>query len=420
MWARVTEAVASLLVHVDEPAREVVDEDRLARLLDEMAETPLALAQRHLGLLAFGGVAREGRHPRRFAAGRVAQQEQVPIHRDRRARFITAKTGITHPAARAHERGHDRAQEERPVLAHEVFDDARAAGFLQAVETDQPAAGLVEVVDLAVEVGQRDEIGAGLDELLQTGAGKLAVVAAFEFGAQALVEPGQFAHAGFERGAGGVVGRGCAEVVVDGEEVGGAPAGGQVGRQADGWGNVDGERRQADRAFGGGRCGGGSLVADEADEFGQEAAVLGTQLARPGIEQAEAPRPFAAGAARRGRILQENRGQKAQTRLTVVQDDRRTEPGKARVVIEIGHHEEVFPGRVEQVAVVQRLGDERVGREFVAVSHLPACGAALENDGGGHVEQAGRQRGDPPVNGEPGVGIGGGVGNRGVHGINHG
>ena len=132
-------------------------------------------------------------------------QKQVPVDRDGRAGLEIAKARIPHPAPRAHEGGHHGAQEERTVLAHEVVDDARAAGILRPVETDEAAAGLVEVVDLAVEAGQRDEIRAGLDELFEPGTGKLAVAGApFEFGAQVLVEAGQFAHAGFERGAGGV------------------------------------------------------------------------------------------------------------------------------------------------------------------------------------------------------------------------
>ena len=73
--AGVAQALASFLVHVDEPAGQVVDEDRLARLLDEVAEAPLALAQGGFGLLALGGVAREGRHARRLARGRIADAE---------------------------------------------------------------------------------------------------------------------------------------------------------------------------------------------------------------------------------------------------------------------------------------------------------------------------------------------------------
>ena len=373
---RVTQAVARFLVHVDEPAGEIVNEDRFARLLDEVTKTPLALAQGGFDFLTLGGVARESRHARGSAGGRVAQEEQVPVDRNGRAGLKIAKTRIPHPAPRPHERRDHRAEEERTILADEVVDDAGAAGIFQPIETDKTAARLVEVVNFAVEAGERDEIRAFLDELFEPVAGKFAVVTAFEFGAQAFIEAGQFANAGFERG-GSAIGN-LGKIPVDGGQVGGAAWAGKMSRQADGrgprrrcgcqWGQQGGAANRRGGRAGRARCADrGRGLIGETDEFAQETAVLGTQLARAGIEQAKAS--GGPGIPVRGarRTVEKNGGKETQTRLNIVGDDRRTEPGEARIVVEIGHHEEFLSRRVEQIAVIQRLGDQRIGGKIRGV-----------------------------------------------------
>ena len=167
--AAVAQALASLAIDVDQSAAQIVDKKRLARLLDQVAETLLALTQGHFRFLAFRDIARDRGDADRIAP-RVADEEQIPAHLDGGAGLEVAKAEIPFPGAVAHQAGHHRAQEKRPVLPHQVIDDARALDFLQAVEADQALAGFVQVIRLAVKRRETDEIRAFLDELFETRA----------------------------------------------------------------------------------------------------------------------------------------------------------------------------------------------------------------------------------------------------------
>ena len=364
--AGVAEAVARLLVHVDDPAREVVDEERLARLFDEVPETFLALAQGGLVFLALGDVLRDDGDVRRFAGLRVADEKKRPRNLDGRAGLEVAEAEVALPSAGAHEVGRDGAEEIGTVLAHEVIDQARAADGFLALQADELLPGAVEVVELAVEAGEADEIRTALDKLLEADVFHRT---------RALARPSRSARM---------------------EALSRVSSRRRASRWAGGW-----RRRRRAGAQGRSSCPAGATARPRGR--GRRAVASPSRAAKSwsswrskarswrgrGVEQAE---PFAgiAGGVGVG-VGGGNGGGGEETQARRTGQGRGDGGGEVGVVLQVGHDEEVAHG-VEERGVAEQFGAQARGLLTAASGDTPAFGSVLENHRGGCFEHARGQR----------------------------
>ena len=126
----VAQAVARLLVHVDDRGIQVADEDRVPGLLDQVPETFLALAQCRVSPLLLRDVPRDGRQADRFARRRVAHVEHVQTDRDHLLCLEVAKAEITLPVARLAQSREHRFRDERLVLGAKMIENRRLSRLL--------------------------------------------------------------------------------------------------------------------------------------------------------------------------------------------------------------------------------------------------------------------------------------------------